>query len=404
MLQKFSSTIRKSKNLYPIFNGIRFLLNKVKYHPLSGYQLPESIRCVQIEGYKNCFCGYYHTSPFRVEDPDVILIHANNLSPDKKYSSKMSTAVGYYHLKKKIFTEIDQTYAWNWQQGSMLQWINNNEIVYNQYLNGSKRITAKKYNLVTGNYEILPFPVQICFRDKYMLSLDYHDLSQFSEYGYANLEQIKEINGIVKYCFETRQSQQIVQKSSLRNLFTDLPFSKDHINHLFIAPGGEKFIFTYRFYIDHERFDNLFLYDLKQLRLTLLIKMQIISHCNWKNDEEIIFWGIINHQKGYYNCCIEDASIKLLINQPDDGHPSYINDEMFLTDTYPNTNWIQSLSLYSVKPMEKKVLATLPHPVVPYHSPVRCDLHPSISHDKKQFQADTRHLNYRSVIIGNINS
>lgn len=112
--------------------------------------------------------------------------------------------------------------------------------------------------------------------------------------------------------------------------------------------------------------------------------------------------GNINNQKGYYHFQLGKGTVELLVNEPNDGHPNYLNNNEFISDTYPDKKWNQKLFVFNISDQQKRTLLTVPHPVIIPKSGTRCDLHPSISTDKKQVQIDSRHLNKRVIIIGKI--
>jgi hypothetical protein len=402
MYNELVKIIRNNRALYYMYSLILYAFNRFKYSKINTIELPPDFKVISAPFFKNTFFGYYDVSPFCPKNNQLLLVHANNIKPYKTCSSYNYTSIGYVDLINDQFIKVDETQAWNWQQGARLQWIDQDSFVYNFYENKSKQLVAKSYNIAKQQYSIYDFPVQAAFADKYYLTLDYADLSKYSEYGYTGLNIKNKIEGILLCFFNSRKPEQLLSKKELRLNFKHLQFTKDHINHILISPLGDRFIFTYRFYIKNQRFDNLFMYNFNSKELSNLIKLQVLSHCSWRNNNELIIWGNINNQKGYYQFQIGKGTPELLVNEPNDGHPTYINNSEFISDTYPDKEWNQKLYIYNIINQQKRTLLTVPHPVIIPKSGTRCDLHPSISIDKKQVQIDSRHLNKRVIIIGEI--
>ncbi|MCG8702364.1 MAG: hypothetical protein MI922_30210, partial [Bacteroidales bacterium] len=95
------------------------------------------------------FFGYYDKSPLNT-DNDKLLAH--KVFFEGRNPSKDDIAeVGYFNLKDGSWIKIAETKAFNWQQGSMLQWIGpdfNSKIIYNDADNNqfvSKMVDIKSY-------------------------------------------------------------------------------------------------------------------------------------------------------------------------------------------------------------------------------------------------------------------
>ena len=82
---------------------------------------------------KNCFFGYYDRKP-------------NNISKSKILYHQLEGEISKNNLKKKInlfykdlFTRENTKFAesstWNYQQGTLMQWLTDTEIIYNDFIN-----------------------------------------------------------------------------------------------------------------------------------------------------------------------------------------------------------------------------------------------------------------------------
>jgi len=95
------------------------------YSPFTThYQTPS-------DGY-SYFFGYYDKSPLNI-NCDKLLCHRVNFD-GRDVNDDDIAEIGYIDLESGEFVLLDETLAWNWQQGSQLQWLpskNNNSIIYN---------------------------------------------------------------------------------------------------------------------------------------------------------------------------------------------------------------------------------------------------------------------------------
>ena len=70
--------------------------------------------------------------------------------------------VGYFDLQKNNkWTKIGETTAWNWQQGTRLQWIpsSSEEIIWNDRSKDRKSLVSRVYNKTTKKTRTLPIPI-----------------------------------------------------------------------------------------------------------------------------------------------------------------------------------------------------------------------------------------------------
>ena len=82
------------------------------------------------------FWGYYDKSPVNGENTIYNLVPSG-----KKIDVHNSDEIELYWNDKKIST----TNTWNWQQGSMLTWLNKNEIIHNLYIDGEYKSKPTDY-------------------------------------------------------------------------------------------------------------------------------------------------------------------------------------------------------------------------------------------------------------------
>ena len=122
-----------------------------------------------------------------------------------------------------------------------------------------------------------------------------------------------------------------------------------------------------------------------------LSKSKLISHYCWKNNNEILF-TLKKSTKIYsyilYNIKLNNfKTLDLKLNK--DGHPMFNpkNNDLFVSDTYPNLLGFQKLFIYSLK---RKKIIWKKYLYSPYRFKgiVRCDLHPRWSNNGKKIFID----------------
>jgi len=364
-----------------------------------------------ILSYRNLFFGYYDISPFNPEDNRYLILHGNNLAPYLNYNNKYTTDILLYDRKiNKILKKIDSTYAWNWQQGSRLQWISDRKIIYNCFSQHGNDYYARVYDLVDLEFQDYSYPVQVASTD-YYLSLSYKSLYKYrSEYGYnahavdqsnpePYIKKVSLIDNSVQDLVTSDVIASIIHQSAGLQLIDDF-----WINHITISPDKSKFVFLIRFKNkkNSNRQHILCLFDLKNMCTKILLDKITISHYNWIDDFNLICYLVLNKDDfGYYYVNIDSSNLEKIVSS-DDGHPTMIDSKSFITDSYPNRQNIQSLQIIEEGYKNPNFIAHYIVPI-PYFGNTRCDLHPSVDNEKKFVQIDVIYRRRRLIDIIELN-
>ncbi len=251
----------------------------------------------------------------------------------------------------------------------MLQWNPahpEDEVVYNCMIDGE--YCAAVLNINTGKKRFLDRPVANISSDgKYALSINFSRLYDFrAGYGYADIRDpfydVKHSgeDGVFLIDMETGKSRLILSMQEIWD-FTGSFFKEDqklNINHITFNPSASRFVALVRNFPKPEtRHDTaLITADINGKDLFLLSDYAIQSHYHWKNDEEIIFFCEaleLDCKKGWLNTYIlkdKTHEGKLVAEGyfDVDHHMSYSPDRsVFMTDTYPMENSMQTLRIYS---------------------------------------------------------
>lgn len=413
---------------------INYQLNKVpgvkKYikraYQLGCYTVSKKIKSegniekVSPNDDKEYFFGYYDKSPWDASMRYLICMRAINTwsEPDPKGTADIlliDTDVN--NGVRKITT----THTWNVQQGCMAQWLGpdfKSRILYNDMRNG--KYCSVILDIVTGEERILPLPCYTVSSDgKTALSLDFSRLHNLRlGYGYAALpEKTKgiplpdtaaiwrmnletgEVVDLLKYTdfsgFQPRHEMQ--EKGSVHK-----------VNHLMISPNGKRFMVLYRWFCGQRKYTRLITCNIDGTDMYLLSDDDMVSHCFWKNDQEIIaFERKKSGGPGYY--LMKDKTQEYTHLWPqlsNDGHPSYCptDNNLVIFDTYPSRCRVQELKLGYDTDTTGESVKTIVKVFSPfkYDNDTRCDLHPRWRQDGKAICFDSVFEGHRGLYVVSI--
>ena len=374
---------------YPAFRSIlKRLYNAIMITVSFSWKTKPSItvgRNIVLCNYKNTFWGYYDKSPINPIFPSLIILHANNANSKCPPNPEIDTDIVLYDLQnERVIKVIGTTRSWNWQQGSRLQWIDENRVAYNRYNSDTDSyetvISSIKENEVD---EIHPFPIQNMCND-YLISIDYHQLSLIRpDYGYFNRGcQDYEVAITIYNIKESAIFHTITINDIIRDI-TDYS-TNGKFNHVIQSPDQKEFIYLFRYVSSAgERKHLVYKFNLEVKENTAIIKNNIISHYNWLSNNEIILWGIVKGKSDYYIYNKSTKSLAPIMSNLRDGHPSLYMKGAFISDTYPNSKRVRDLFLYDCDSKTKITLNRYYEPIG-FENQNRCDLHPTIRWFDKQ--------------------
>lgn len=335
------------------------------------------------------FYGYYDKSPWDATDRYVICIKVKQAY--KSVAPKEPGVVGVIDTQDgNKFIKIGVTHSWNVQQSCMAQWMGpdyQSRIIYNDFRDG--RYCSIIYNWEKKKAEkVLPLPVyDVACDGSFALSLDFNRLHRMRPgYGYSNLPDTTK--GVL--CPEQTCIWKIdIASGKITELFKYTDFAAfepdesmqgaDHkVNHLMISPNCKRFMVLHRWFQKGRKHTRLVTVNVDKTEMYNLSDDVFVSHCYWKNEEEILAFlrkkGTGNH---YY--LMKDKTQEYQMYWPElntDGHCSYSPDrKLIITDTYPNRKRIASVYLCTESDNRSRRIARVSAPFR-YDNDCRCDLHP----------------------------
>lgn len=398
------------------------------------------------------FFGYYDKSSLNAGNTK--LLAQKSAFIDRIPENGDILDIGYFDWQKNDqFNKISETRAWNWQQGCMLQWLGpvfTNKIIYNDCMDG--RLVSVIMDLTSQNKTILDMPVySVDSRGKFALCLDFERLYWFRRaYSYHGVENhnknvpIDYTTGIWVLDIANNSVRQII---CLKDLMLNAPIScmngaVHYIEHAMFNPSGKRFCFLHRWQMDDGGiYTRLYTSNTDGGNICLLHDSGRISHCCWRNDYQLLaycgletpvnkarkhkflakilfkpmlplYHKIVSHKSmlaryitgNSYVIFNDNAGLHDQVGVYtllEDGHPSFCpaNQDIFITDTYPDKDSMISLILYDLKSKHLKVIDELKSIPEYDNSGKRCDLHPRWSLDGKYLSIDTMDQGFRSIYL-----
>lgn len=370
------------------------------------------------------FFGYYDKSPWDASMRYMICMRAKEtwLNPDPIGEADICLLnLNLGSNSERYCKRIATTHTWNVQQGCMAQWLGpdfKSRILYNDMRDG--KYCSVILNIDSMEERVLPMPCYTVSVDgKTALSLDFSRLHSLRVgYGYAELPEatkgvaLPDTIAIWKMDIETGEVTELLKYTDFAN-FQPRPEmleegSVHKVNHLMLSPNGTRFMVLYRWFCGQRKYTRLVTCNVDGKDMYVLSDDDMVSHCYWKNDEEIIaFERKKELGPGFY--LMKDRTqewSRIWPQLSNDGHPSYCptDNHLVVFDTYPNRSRIQELKLGLDTDITGKSVKTIAKVFSPfkYDNNTRCDLHPRWRQDGKAVCFDSVFEGHRGLYIVNL--
>lgn len=366
------------------------------------------------------FFGYYDLQPWS-GDGRYHLCHRVGFR-DRMQTAADVAELGVINMADGHFTPFSRTYAWNFQQGAMLQWHPGNpdeEVIFNtRYGNEYKGMVQ---NILTGAERVLPRPVAaVDPQGRFALSVNFSRMFDFRPgYGYAGIpDPFAAVNhpqddGVFLIDLATGHSRLILPYQALGALFPADDWLRDCkilVNHITFNTDGSRFVFLLRNFPSavpgmRAAWKTAILTaatDGSDVRC--LSGFGMASHYHWRDPEHLLIWadGGHEHRPGLY--LINDLTAEAKLVDPAfftaDGHCSYSPDRSkMLYDSYPDRDGYRHLYVYDLQKRKGVTLAVLRSEPTSrlFHVDMRCDLHPRWNREGTAISFDSVHEDHRHV-------
>lgn len=371
-----------------------------------GTSVGEAERITPEDGWEYLF-GYYDKCPWDGKDERLLALRVR----DSARAPAPDAPGELVLIDGERVVPIGTTRAWNVQMGCRAMWLGPDEarwVVYNDFR--EERYCAVVFDTVTMREErVLPMAVYDVSRDgRFALTLDFSRLHRLRPgYGYANIPDATAGEACPDSACIWRMD---MRAGEVRPIFkyTDLAAfepspgmagAEHKVNHLMISPDGRRFMALHRWFEGGHKHTRLLTADCDGGDLCCLADDGFVSHCCWKNDEEILsFLQMPGSGRHYY--LLRDRTREYRMLWPGlgrDGHCTYSPDGKYIvTDSYPDRGRMCSVYLCSEADNRAGVLARVFSPLR-YQGDCRCDLHPRFSRSGDRICIDSAHEGRRGI-------
>lgn len=357
------------------------------------------------------FYGYYDKSPWDKSDRYMLCLRVKQAYKSVAPKEEAEIVIIDTQDDNKVI-KLAKTNSWNVQQGCMAQWLGpdySQRIIYNDFRNGN--YCSVIFNVKLNKEEkVLSLPVYDVSKDgKFALSLDFSRLHRLRKgYGYSNIED-KTINELCpdKTCIwkiniDTNEIEELLKYTDFSNFESNHTMidAEHKVNHIMISPNGKRFMVLHRWFKNGRKNTRLVTINCDGTEMYNLSDDVFVSHCYWKNNEEILSF-LRKKEIGDHYYLMKDRTKDYKMFWPElntDGHCSYSSDNKFIiTDTYPNRKRLAHVFLCK-ESGEIKRIASVFAPFR-YDNDVRCDLHPRWNHNGNKICIDSVHEGKRQMYI-----
>lgn len=415
-------TINYQLNKYPgIKKQIKRWYQRIMYSISKKIQSEGNIKRVSPNAPANdYFFGYYDKSPWNNTGRYLLCMSAVDTwsEPDPTDEAEILLIDTKDGDNVRILTN---THTWNVQQGCMVQWLGpdfSSHVLYNDMRDG--KYCSVIINVENEEEKVLPVPVYTVSNDgKTALSLDFSRLHNLRPgYGYAALPEktkgvaLPDETCIWKMDIESGDVIPLLKYTDFANFQPRHEMKEDgsvhKVNHLMLSPNGKRFMVLYRWFCGQRKYTRLITCNTDGSDMYLLSDDDMVSHCYWKNNWEIIaFCNKHDGGTGYY--LMKDKTQEYQHLWPhisNDGHPSYcpVDNNLVVFDTYPDRTRIQEVKIAKDTDVEGKDIKVLARVFAPfkYDNDTRCDLHPRWSRDGKKICFDACFEGHRGLYVVNV--
>lgn len=343
---------------------------------------------------KNCFGGFHNLKIFNDKNTVCALRFDG---PRSKISHNTSVEVIVSQFPYSQQTVIGTTMAFNWQQGSKLQFYDETKLVYNVFLHGRLQACCVCMDSLQKSY--LDFPVYAVgsMGSHLFASCNFRNIEDnMKGYGYRGDYRER----ISPNCVCLFDHHSIIKSE----IFLELT-ENDFITHLEFSLDDEYISFFKRTKLAKNVYKSiLYIFTVDGVLAATIGNFEYITHYAWFKDSVLFFGKEKNIRAGnYYWYCLKNKEILQASHNLTDGHPAYSNG-ISLTDTYPDRSRVQRLRLVEVVDngmlnCNDIVEITIP---IRYTGDNRVDFHPRLNQDGTLYSIDVANKKRVDMLIGKL--
>jgi len=365
-------------------------------------------------GPRHHFFGYYDKFPWNASGRYMVGLETEFMNRPPTADDR--AVVGLIDLEDgNLWKPLAETSAWNWQQGTMLQWVGTEperKIVFN--VRSGEGFGAIVQDVESGEKRELPRPVYALSRDgRQAVTPNFARTARTRPgYGYEGPpdpwedDLHPEEDGIYWMDVESGENRLIVSLDQVVGVrhADHMDGAKHWFNHLQFNTDGSRFLFLHRWVAaDGRRMTRMFTVDPDGRNLCCLADHEMVSHFDWRDERCILAWARRFEVGDRYFLFTDLSGETKVVGDgvlTQDGHCSYSPDlRWVLTDTYPDKEGKRTLILFDPE-REHRIdvgrFYAMPDEIT---GEIRCDLHPRWSRDGKKVCFDSVHEGTRQIYV-----
>ena len=370
---------------------------------------PERIVRISPNDGKHYFFGYYDIASMTPDDRYHLTNRVDFM--DRLQTPNDVSELGVIDLQTGEFHKFAETRAWNFQQGSLMQWKGNGnqEVVYNVFENNAYHSVVQ--NVWTGERKLYDYPIaNVSPNGRYGVCINMSRIFDFRPgYGYCNLKDpwydvnVPTEDGLRILDFETGESKFLFSYKDLEDKLVSEPEFKGNkivINHVNFNTASDRFVFLLRNFPEPgKKWGTIMASSDLDGNLFQWSHYTVASHYHWKDARNIVIYADCGEGLTIYETEDLTGNYKVYKKEyfPDDIHCNYSPDREFIVgDGYPAEDGYRDIYLYCFKTDRVKSVCRVYSPFLS-DMDIRCDNHCRWMHDGTSITFDGIHEGFRGI-------
>lgn len=359
---------------------------------------------------KGYFFGFHDKSPWSMDD-DLLLAH-RSLVPNRPVRAGDEVEIGYFSgADWTDYRPLARTRAWDWQLGSMLQWVGDtNRVIFNDH--DRNRHVARIVSTDGTRLQTLPRPVVALSPDgRHATSYDFGRVHHaMPGYGYATadsgrppVERPGADGGLHLLDFESGGQRLLFTLEEIRQVdpIPSMEGAFHFFHHCLFSPDSARFVFFHRWVEPgSRRWTRMYSCNRDGTDLFRFPTSDMVSHIGWRDPDHILAYSAREGTGDRYYLFRDRSPHVETVGEESfdsDGHPQFGPDRRFiLTDTYPDRFRFQRLVIFDTAAGQRHDIARTRLPWK-FRDQLQVDLHPRWSRSGEHVCFDSGHPGVRSL-------
>lgn len=375
-----------------------------------GRKVETNLELIERRG---AFFGFHDKSPWS-EDGNLLIGHTFTGRGDEeiwKDGRPVDISV-FYGTNWQEQMRITRTRAWNWQQGSQLQWFGDGcSIIFNDFREGA--CVAVSVDVESQKERVFEYPIaavapsgeryaSVCFKTFGRALPSYG----YTFEGNGAISTVAPCELIIKEIDSAKEV--VIRLTDLDSHLDPCTDSEgtDFFSHCLFSPDGDKLLFLRRQSLPNRRLrSEMFIVDLESSEIRRVAFNNMVSHYTWLGNDKIFAYA--NTENGGDGFFVADIHGDVVENwtskfNNSDGHPHATpSGDRIVSDMYADRSRYQRLFYWKKSSSEASVIAKLRSPMR-FWGPCRVDLHPRIRSDGRYVSFDASYSGVRSLVTAEL--